>query len=463
MVPGDGHGLCGSAGASKEGSSSSSSSFPGLLGCSNVAEKASSSSSRSPVGSLDLVSRVLFPTPKCSYSVEDFPGELIWVPRSLNPQTCTPEECIPCLFLLSPSARFLIFYLHSNAEDLGQCYSFCTLLRHQFQAHVLAVEYPGYGLCPGQADEETVTENAFTAFRFIREVLCWPLDGILILGRSIGTGPALAIASKNEVYGVILISPFLSVKEVVKGLLGPFAYFMADRFPNQDRVHRLRSPLLIVHGKLDKVVPTWHGENLYHACKSRKRLVVPDAMHHNSNLYSDPNFFVLPMLQFFALPDFCFEDPRLPAWAFDKRLSTHYNATAENTSVVVVGLPVADNCKLESCQKPSGLPEDLDVLPAAVEDAASAAVTKFLNRTGLPALAPGRADMLPVAEAPRSLFEPEPEEGHGFEEAAELPEPACEGVFLKVPRTHKSGPALVETDDTGVDYSLVAQRLLVSI
>merc|ERR1719375_1122677 len=241
--------------------------------------------------------------------------------------------------LQSPSARFLILYLHSNAEDLGQCHSFCTLLRHQFQVHVLAVEYPGYGLCPGgQADEESVTENAFTAFRFIREILCWPLDGILVLGRSIGTGPALAIASKHEVYGVILISPFLSVQEVFKGFLGPIAYVVTNRFPNKDRVQRLRSPLLVVHGKMDVVVPVWHGEQLYHICKARKRLVCPDAMHHNSNLYADPNFFVLPMLQFFALPDFCFEDPRVPPWAYDKRFSIHYNT----------GIPVQPkNCSSE--------------------------------------------------------------------------------------------------------------------
>lgn len=274
---------------------------------------------------LDLVSRVLFPAPETSYGIDDFPDELIWVPKSLNPQTSTPEDCIPCLFLISPSARFLIFYLHSNAEDLGRCYPFCSLLRYQFQVHVLAVEYPGYGICPGgQADEESVTENAFVAFRFIREVLCWPLDGILILGRSVGTGPALAIATENEVYGVILISPFLSIQEICRDVIGPLAYFITDRFPNKERVAHLRSPLLLVHGKKDIVVPLTHGERLYELCRTRKRLVCPEQMEHNTNLHADAGFFVLPMLQFFALPDYCFDEIRVPHWAYDKRLSTHY-------------------------------------------------------------------------------------------------------------------------------------------
>jgi len=479
-----------------------SSGFAGLLGCSNIAKKAGSSS---PVGSLDLVSRMLFPTPASSYTVDDFPGELIWVPKSMNPQTCRPEECVPCIFLLSPSARFLILYLHSNAEDLGQCYSFCTLLRHQFQVHVLAVEYPGYGVCPGgQADEESVTENCITAFRFIREVLCWPLDGILILGRSIGTGPALAIATKYEVYGVVLVSPFLSVQEVVKGLLGPIAYLMADRFPNKDCMHRLRSALLIVHGKKDIVVPAWHGEQLYHACKTRKRLVCPDAMHHNSNLYTDPNFFVLPMLQFFALPDFCFEDPKVPHWAFDKRLSTHHTpgipvqpqncswrTKDESTNVVVVGKPVSRKSSYDQEDRPAtwklmqkpgtsespgedinrrlradgrfseGLRlqpalEDLDVLPPAVEDATSAAVARFLSRNGLAAL-PGQSDRSSRA---RGDIE---EASCSEEELPDLPEPACEGVFTKVPLSRSSCPTWSETDREGNNIDLTCQPLLISI
>lgn len=267
----------------------------------------------------DLVSRVLFPTPEPSYGVNDFPEELIWIPKTLDPHSA-PKDCIPCLLLLSPSARFIVLYLHSNAEDLGRCYSFLTLLRHQFQVHVLAVEYPGYGICPGgQACEETVTENAFVAFRFVRQVLHWPLDGIIILGRSIGCGPALSVATHHAVYGVAVVCPFLSIQELCKEHIGVFAHLITERFPNKDRVPLLRSPLLILHGKKDVVVPFSHGEKLYNLCRSRKRLVCPVDMEHNTNLHSDPNYFVLPMLQFFSLPDYSFEEIRVPRWAFDKR------------------------------------------------------------------------------------------------------------------------------------------------
>lgn len=292
---------------------------------------------------LDIVNSLLFPTPRSSYDPEHFPEELIWVPRSLDPENAPPEECIPCLLLTSPAARFCALYMHSNAEDLGRCYTFCAALRTQFQIHVLAVEYPGYGICPGQATEDSVTANSLVALNFIRKVLKWNLDEIILLGRSVGCGPALALAAKYRVYGLILVCPFLSVRELCREFLGTFAEWLAERFPNQTRMARVTSPLLIVHGKRDTMVPYAHGRALYDACKTRKRFVAPEEMTHNSNLYSNPSFFVLPMLQFFCLPDYCFEELKVPEWVFDKRRCHLYQEGVQ----VPLGMVGADT----SCQR----------------------------------------------------------------------------------------------------------------
>lgn len=274
---------------------------------------------------IDIVSRLLFPAPPSSYGIDSFSGELIWVPRSLNPQTSSPEDCIPCLFLQCPAAKYLLIYLHGNAEDIGRCYSFCKASRDSFQMHVLAVEYPGYGICPGdRCDERGATESALTAFRFVREVLRWPLDHIMILGRSIGTGPAVALAAEHHVSGLILVSPFLSVREVCRDALGPIAYLIEERFPNRERIALVRSPLLVVHGLADAMIPDRHGRELYDACSSRKSLVLPPDMDHNANLIEDPNFFVEPMIAFFVLPDSGGGEMQVPRWAFDKRLSPQF-------------------------------------------------------------------------------------------------------------------------------------------
>lgn len=259
----------------------------------------------------DPVSRALFPAPPSSYSANSFPiEELVCVPKRLELRgACPPEHCVPCLLLQYPSARFVILYLHSNAEDLGKCYGFCCILRVQLQVHVFAIEYPGYGICPGgPATAESVMENAFAAFRFLREVLSWPVDSIKVFGRSIGTGPAVALAVQYRVAGLILVAPFLSIKELLRDMVGVFSNLVEERFPSKDRIHLVRSPVLIIHGQKDTLVPCRHGAALYELCRSRKLFVSPKDMEHNTNLISDPEYLAVPMLQFFSLPDYNFED-----------------------------------------------------------------------------------------------------------------------------------------------------------
>mmetsp|Transcript_100269 Transcript_100269/g.189082 ORF Transcript_100269/g.189082 Transcript_100269/m.189082 type:complete len:778 (+) Transcript_100269:144-2477(+) len=277
-----------------------------------------------------LVSRILFPVPPPSYDVDCFPFDLIWVPKNSDKRddaiSAPPlfEESVPCLLLTYPSARFLIIFFHSNAEDLGRCHGFCCYIRDQFQVHVLAVEYPGYGICPGTPSGETVMENALAAVRFATDTLRWPLDSIKVFGRSIGTGPAIALAALFSFAGVILVTPFLSVQELFRDRVGPFASLVEEWFANYDNAPKITSPTIIIHGQRDELIACRHGESIYELLRARKMLVSPPDMEHNTNLLTNLKFFVLPMFQFFALPDYVFQDLHVPPWAYDKRRSPYY-------------------------------------------------------------------------------------------------------------------------------------------
>jgi hypothetical protein len=65
------------------------------------------------------------------------------------------------------------------------------------------------------------------------------------MGRSLGTGPTVDFASKNNVRAVILQSPLLSaIRVVVK------TYFTLpiDIFASIDKIHKVKAPVLIIHG-----------------------------------------------------------------------------------------------------------------------------------------------------------------------------------------------------------------------
>jgi pimeloyl-ACP methyl ester carboxylesterase len=279
-----------------------------------------------------LVGTVLFPAPKPSYTIDSFPGELIWVPKGpvLDEETGktsdeNSSDYVPLMLLTYESARFLIMYFHSNAEDLGGCRWFCHFLREQFQVHVLAVEYPGYGVCPGSYTGcEAIMSNAHAALQFATRGLKLPLDRIKLFGRSIGTGPTLALAAKFKVSGVILVTPFISIRELFREKVGPLARMVEEWFPNDEHIKAVKSPTIFIHGRQDRLIPCAHSETLYGSCSSRKLFINPQEMEHNTNLTCDVAFLVVPMFRFFSLPDYSFQELKIPTWAFDKRRSPFY-------------------------------------------------------------------------------------------------------------------------------------------
>lgn len=294
-----------------------------------------------------LVGSVLFPCPAPSYTIDSFAGELVWIPpapgqpadggggggagtgepdgdgHSSEPRP-RADDPVPCLLLPYESARFLFIFFHSNAEDLGRCRWFCQFLRDQFQVHVLGVEYPGYGVCLGPPTREGVLANAEAALDFATGTLGLPMDQIKVIGRSIGTGPAIHLAARHKVAGLVLVTPFLNIRTLFYDRVGPLSFLADEWFDNEKEILSVVSPTMFIHGRKDQIIPFRHGEVLYKSCIARKLFITPVSMEHNSNLTADASYLIVPMFRFFALPDYCFRELKVPAFLFDKRRSPLY-------------------------------------------------------------------------------------------------------------------------------------------
>jgi hypothetical protein len=74
-------------------------------------------------------------------------------------------------------------------------------------------------------------------------------EDIILFGRSIGSSPACYVASKRNPAALLLMSPFKSIKEVAKDLVGwVLAMAIAERFRNIDLIEEVKCPIFIVHG-----------------------------------------------------------------------------------------------------------------------------------------------------------------------------------------------------------------------
>lgn len=181
---------------------------------------------------------------------------------------------IPALWIEREGNEFTLLYLHGNAVDLGSIYFEMRELHLALECNILAPEYPGYGL--RRNDDEPcsivgVTNTARIAMKWLGSRV--RLSGVIVFGRSIGTGPAAEVATSanGRVGGLILQSPFRSIQRLVKDIvkaktfsaLGWLGNLMPNGWDTESAIARWRGPLLIIHGMNDEVIPFSHGKAIY--------------------------------------------------------------------------------------------------------------------------------------------------------------------------------------------------------
>lgn len=217
-----------------------------------------------------------------------FSEKLIFAPQSpsytrLPYQVKIPSgngEKINAVYLESTDTRYTILFSHGNAEDLGKVAPFMR----QFQElgySVLMYDYRGYGTSEGRPSVRKVYQDVDAAYHWLVKKKGVDPKTIISQGRSVGGGPASWLAANREVGGLVLESTFVSafrVKTVVP--LMPW-----DKFNNLQHIRQTTCPVLVVHGRQDKVLPFWHGKKLYDAAPGKKAHLWVDNGEHNDYAY----------------------------------------------------------------------------------------------------------------------------------------------------------------------------------
>jgi fermentation-respiration switch protein FrsA (DUF1100 family) len=183
---------------------------------------------------------------------------------------------ISAIYLPNPSATYTLLVSHGNAEDLGDGRYWLNDLRNA-GFNVLAYDYQGYGTSEGKPSEKRAYEDESAAYDYLTINLKTPPDRIIILGRSVGTGPAVYLAARKPAAGLVLQSPFLSAFRVLTGI--PILPF--DKFPNARDIGKVHCPVLIIHGTADRVIGIWHGRKLFALANEPKQSLWVEGADHN--------------------------------------------------------------------------------------------------------------------------------------------------------------------------------------
>ncbi len=153
-----------------------------------------------------------------------------------------------------------IIFAHGNAELIDDWTILGELTR--LGVGVLLIEFPAFGLSTGTASRARIAEAFRTGYdRLVARRDVDP-DRVVVMGRSIGGGVAADLATERPVRALILQSTFSSLSRIAWRRFAAPGFFLSDAYNNVKAVRSFDGPLLLMHGRRDRLVPFSHARTL---------------------------------------------------------------------------------------------------------------------------------------------------------------------------------------------------------
>jgi fermentation-respiration switch protein FrsA (DUF1100 family) len=178
--------------------------------------------------------------------------------------------------------RPTLLYFYGN----GMCLKDTDGKFEQFRRmglNVLIPEYVGYGMSGGKPSERGCQGTADAAYDYLVRTRRVPASRLVVGGWSLGGAVAIDLASRRPVAGLIAFSSFTSGVEMAHRIAPflPASLLLRHRFDNLRKIPTISCPILIGHGRRDRIVPFEMGERLARAAKAPVTTIWIDDAEHN--------------------------------------------------------------------------------------------------------------------------------------------------------------------------------------
>ena len=189
-----------------------------------------------------------------------------------------------------------ILFLHGNAGSLENRIHKINHFK-DMEVNFLIISWRGFSGNKGQPTEKGLYKDAKSGVDWLKNKGI-NKENIIIYGESLGTGVATEIAQNNNFAGVILESPFTSMVAAAKSNypIFPIKLLLKDKYESDKKIKNIKSPILIMHGEVDKIVPFWMGKKLYELANQPKYSYFPKyddhMMEFNKDLINSINLFI---------------------------------------------------------------------------------------------------------------------------------------------------------------------------
>lgn len=179
----------------------------------------------------------------------------------------------------------VVLYFHGNGDFLAGFFGrFRDLIADG--TGIVALSYRGYAGSSGRPSEQGLLRDAAAVYAFASAL--YGADRIVAWGFSLGSGVAVALAAEQPVGKLILEAPYSSIADVAASAfpIFPVRLVMRDPFRSDQRIARVKAPLLIMHGARDATIPIGFGERLFALAHQPKQFVrFPEGSHNDLDTY----------------------------------------------------------------------------------------------------------------------------------------------------------------------------------
>ena len=189
-----------------------------------------------------------------------------------------------------------ILFLHGNAGNLfNRSYKLNRL--NELNLNVLIISWRSFSGNLGEPNETNLYGDAKKAVKWLNDRGV-ETKNIILYGESLGTGVAVEIGQTNKFNSIILESPYTSMVKAAKIYYPylPVNLLLKDKYNSEKKIKNIKTPILIMHGKKDNIVPFYMGKKLFETANKPKKFLQIEEDDHmlsfNDNLLLEIKNFI---------------------------------------------------------------------------------------------------------------------------------------------------------------------------
>ncbi|MGH2376930.1 MAG: alpha/beta hydrolase [Candidatus Limnocylindria bacterium] len=189
----------------------------------------------------------------------------------------------------APPGGATVLVMNGNAGDRSHRAPLATALATEGLG-VLLFDYRGYAGQAGTPSEDGLLADARAALDLLVASGADP-GRIAYFGESLGAAVAIQLAVERAPLALILRSPFTSLEDMARLHYPwlPVGPLLVERYDSIARIGEVRSPVLVLAGSADRIIPMVHSRRLYEAAGEPKRFVeIAGADHNDLALLAGP-------------------------------------------------------------------------------------------------------------------------------------------------------------------------------